>query len=159
MSDVFNTVYGNLIALAETGEYDAVLQCCNCQNRMGAGVALDIARHWPEVEAADQRTERGDPKKLGTYSAARVIRGQADFMVYNLYGQFRYGPASEKHLDNEALRCALTNVAISNAGQRKRFLFPLLGTGNAGGDWSKIRNIIQETLGEHDLTLVRMRRR
>jgi O-acetyl-ADP-ribose deacetylase (regulator of RNase III) len=33
---------GDLIELAKAGEFDAIIQGCNCQCRMGRGIALTI---------------------------------------------------------------------------------------------------------------------
>lgn len=153
------TLVGDIIAIAENGGYDYVLQNCNCQNRMGSGVALTIAEAWPEVEKADQRTGRGDPRKLGTYDTVNVIRGAVSFTVVNLYGQFRYGPAFEQHFDYGAFEHACTEFAKTLPDERCHIVFPLLGTGTAGGRWPKVRNILEAAFEGHELTLVRKGRK
>lgn len=155
-------VYGNLIEVVESGrlgqrEHLVVLQNCNCQCRMGAGLARDIARHWPEAELADRDTRRGDQNKLGHWSMAVIEREDIPpFTVHNLYCQYRYGPAYERHFDPLALEHCCERLADYYAGQNVRFVFGLLGTGHAGGRWRVIREILERHLGHHPMTLVKL---
>jgi len=59
-------VKGNLIRDAHL--YDYIIHGCNCVNTMGAGIAYQVARFFPEAMQADMKTKRGDISKLGTYS-------------------------------------------------------------------------------------------
>jgi O-acetyl-ADP-ribose deacetylase (regulator of RNase III) len=162
MSDSINIVHGNLIDVVESGTVDpdrhiVVLQNCNCQCRMGAGMAKDIAYAWPEAEAADNQTRRGDSSKLGNWSTATVNRpGIGTFTVLNLYCQDRYGPAHERHFDEAAFKECLRKIGIYYRGQRIHFVFGLIGTGHAGGRWSTNCRIIEVELGGYPKTLVKL---
>jgi O-acetyl-ADP-ribose deacetylase (regulator of RNase III) len=57
-------VNGDLIELAKKGEFDVIVQGCNCQCRMGRGIALTIKQQFPEALAADYETTVGDQSKL-----------------------------------------------------------------------------------------------
>lgn len=153
-----NEVNGNIIDIAEEGGYDIVLHNCNCQNTMGSGVAKEIAKHWPEVYKADCNTVKGDFSKLGTYSKATVTRRGNTFTVYNLYGQFRYGERKLQLFDIDAFENALCLLAIELHALKRpmKILFPLLGTGSAGGRWSAIAPRLESILKDHHLTLVRL---
>ena len=70
-----NIVCGDLIELAKTGSFDVIIHGCNCQCRMGRGIALTIKQQFPEAYTADCQTEIGDSAKLGTqkYVTASMI--------------------------------------------------------------------------------------
>lgn len=156
---MMDVVHANLIDYVESGDHEeplVVIHGSNCQCTMGAGVALDIANAWNEAFDADQATRRGDRNKLGNWSSAVITRNNKHFEVINLYTQFRYGPAREKHFDLEAFREGLAKLAIHYRGQNIRFVFPLIGTGNAGGNWRTNGPIIDRELKEFKRTLVKM---
>ena len=46
-------VYGDLIEMAEHGDFDVIVHGCNCFCTMGAGIALQIKHHFPEAYYAD----------------------------------------------------------------------------------------------------------
>lgn len=156
-----NVVYGNLVEVVESrrlyeeGTALVVLHGCNCYNRMGAGVALDIATAWPEAEQADLATNMGDKRKLGRWSQALVTREEMTFEVLNLYTQYRYGPARERNFDIEAFRSICERLGAHYRGLNTHFVFPLIGTGTGGGHWNEIVPIIEEHLGDFKLTLVK----
>jgi O-acetyl-ADP-ribose deacetylase (regulator of RNase III) len=132
------TMRGDLIKLTKAGEFDVVLHGCNCYNTMGKGIAAQFKQHFPEVYAADCKTERGDPRKLGSYSRAKLPNG---VIVLNCYTQFRYGPNSA---DYAAIREVLQKVREEFVG--KKVGMPMIGAGLAGGDWKKISNLIDRYL-------------
>ena len=155
---MITTVIGDLITVAEGGGYTAVLHNCNCFNTMGAGVAKAIAQTWPEALQADAKTKSGDMAKLGTFSSAVVTRGSTTFTVYNLYGQYRYGTRRDANFDIDALTNALHMLDdhFAAKGTRESILFPLMGTGHAGGRWRYIAPILSSILCSHKLTLVKL---
>ena len=69
---IINTIEGNLITLAQSSRYTEIAQGCNCWNLMGAGIAPQIAKAFPEAEKEDNTTVRGDKNKLGTFTFADV---------------------------------------------------------------------------------------
>ena len=134
-------------------EVDAIAHCCNCFCTMGSGIAPKIKQRWPNVYAADCSTEKGDPNKLGTFSKAVV----EEFTVYNLYGQFGYSKRDEgiRDLDYDALYDAFDLMAddvVSNGGRTVGL--PLIGCGLAGGKWSVVKAMIEETLVAKGLQVV-----
>ena len=48
------TIKGDLISLASSGEFSAIIHGCNTRGVMGAGIARQIAQRWPEAEKADK---------------------------------------------------------------------------------------------------------
>ena len=83
-------VRGDLIDMALKGCFDVILHGCNCQNAMGAGIALSVKKIFPEAYAADCKTVRGDRNKLGTISTATVRRSGRDITIVNAYTQYHW---------------------------------------------------------------------
>ncbi|MEO1437216.1 MAG: phosphatase [Bacteroidota bacterium] len=145
------TVSGNLITLAQDGQFDVIIHGCNCFVTMGAGIAKGIRLTFPAAWAADQATEVGDRDKLGTITWADVPTEHGVLHVINAYTQYHYkGPGPK--VDYEALRSCFRAVKTTFSGLR--IGYPMIGAGLAGGDWSIISAIISEELDGEDHTFV-----
>jgi O-acetyl-ADP-ribose deacetylase (regulator of RNase III) len=145
------TMDGDLIALAKSGRFDVIAHGCNCFCVMGAGIAAQIARHFPDAEAADLATTAGDRAKLGTCSQARVAVGAHVLHVVNAYTQHHYaGPPPL--VDYEAVRGCMRWIRTRHAG--RRIGLPMIGAGLAGGHWPTIAEVIDAELAGLDVTLV-----
>ena len=75
---------GNLLDLAEAGEFDIVVQGCNCFNTMGGGIAREIRERYPVAALVDNETVKGDYNKLGNYTTAFTGK----FLIVNAYTQY-----------------------------------------------------------------------
>ena len=75
---------GNLLDLAEAGEFDVVVQGCNCFNTMGGGIAREIKERYPMCAEIDNLTERGEYMKLGNWTEF----DQGTFIIINAYTQY-----------------------------------------------------------------------
>lgn len=140
-------VEGDLIGLAKEGRFDVVVHGCNCFCEMGAGIARAIRREFPAAYQADLQTEKGELSKLGTCSEA-VCEG---VVIVNAYTQYHFKGRGVL-VEYDALRESLRWVRQRHGG--KRIGLPRIGTGLAKGDWSVIRQIIEEELGSGDATVV-----
>jgi O-acetyl-ADP-ribose deacetylase (regulator of RNase III) len=148
------TIDGDLIALAQVGEFDVIIHGCNCYCTMGAGIAKSIKQIFPEAYWADRNTEKGDRAKLGTYSSARTIISEEDSLeVVNAYTQYGYRKQSTPNVDYDAVRAVFRQIKTDFSG--KRIGYPAIGAGLAGGDWAIIAAIIAEELIGEDHTFVR----
>eukprot|EP00727_Mastigamoeba_balamuthi_P002281 m51a1_g1205 hypothetical protein (376) ;mRNA; f:462488-464420 len=129
---------------------DVIVHCCNCQHRMGAGVALEIRRRWPEVYEADLRTPVGDARKLGCWSARLAARDGP--VVVNLYGQLAYGSArSRRWVSYSAVRTGLVRLLntlrkqLGEGGvQSIKIATYWLGCARAGGNSGVVMRIFEE---------------
>jgi O-acetyl-ADP-ribose deacetylase (regulator of RNase III) len=139
-------VYGDLLDLAERGRFDIVVHGCNCRHVMGAGIALQIKKRWPEVYEIDRQREH----RLGTISTAYIFRNGVSFFVVNGYTQLR--PGRGHQVDLIAIREVFEQVQEDFCG--KRIGYPRIGAGLGGGDWTKISGIIEIALRNEDHTLV-----
>src|SRR5688572_20917837 len=144
-------ITGDLLKLAQAGEFDVIVHGCNCQNAMGKGIALSIKKAFPEAYDADLKTISGDRSKLGTITTAEISRPPATFTVVNAYTQFHWKGDGVK-ADYDAIRSAFTEIKRRFTGQRVGY--PKIGAGLARGDWPTIAAIIDEELAGEDHTLV-----
>lgn len=153
-------IYGNLLDLAEQGQFDIILHGANCWNTMKSGIAGEIARRYPEVVAVDNLTKKGYLPKLGSISVAGVIRPQFQFAVVNLYTQFNYGrDKNTLYVNYEAVRSSLIALRerLEYSGfDQVRIGYPKVGCGLANGDWQIVGEIFREELKEYDHSLVIM---
>ncbi len=143
-------VHGDLLDLALQGQFDVIVHGANCQCTMNSGIARQIRERFPEAFYADQRTGV-NASKLGSISAAGVLRSPFVFWVVNAYTQVSYGRTGV-HVDYEAVRSAMQMVAGQFDGGR--IGYPRIGAGLGGGDWNVISAIIDEELEGQDHTLV-----
>lgn len=145
------TVQGDLVHLAQHGEFDLIVHGCNCFRTMGAGIAKGIKAAFPQAYEADQATPRGDRNKLGTCTFATIDQKGIPLIVVNAYTQFNYqGPGPK--LDYDAVRSCMRWIKKHHTG--KHIGLPKIGAGLAGGDWTAIASIINEELTGENLTLV-----
>ena len=72
---------GNLITLAKEGHFNIITHGCNCFCTMGSGIAPQIAEAFPEAYDADQKTVKGDIRKLGGFSEADCFDERGEFVV------------------------------------------------------------------------------
>jgi O-acetyl-ADP-ribose deacetylase (regulator of RNase III) len=141
---------GNLLAMAQAGQFDVIVHGCNCQADMGGGIAAQIAAQYPRVQAADAQAHRnaGFPAAglLGNYSSVEVGYGYEhndpdndyNFFIVNGYTQLNGGSGTFSYA---ALELVLMKVAAEFSGQR--IGLPYIGCGIAGGDQNKIVDIFQ----------------
>lgn len=90
---------GNLLDLAEQGEFNIIIQGCNCHNTMGSGIAKEIRERYPEAYEADLKTVKGDKTKLGTYSATTAPKKDPSFVIINAYTQYDFNKEGEPFAD------------------------------------------------------------
>lgn len=155
-------IKGNLIDLFLGGNFDMIAHQANCFHKFGTGIAKEIKQKIPRAYDGDLQTLWGDINKLGTYSlgyitrllppdANGVIKGKSG-SVLNIYSQ--YITSTETRQTNYyALGTALTKIN-KLYGKDYSIGLPLIGCGVAGGDWKIVRQIIEETLNEMDVTIV-----
>ena len=143
---------GDLIQLAKEGKFDVIGHGCNCFHSMGAGIAKAIKNQWPAASMADHCSRYGDVNKLGTFTQLDTFE-TTYLTILNLYTQFKY-TSVQVDVDYEAVRKCMKAVKQKHSG--KRIGFPLIGCGLAGGDWNIVSQIIEEELGDEDVTIVKL---
>jgi O-acetyl-ADP-ribose deacetylase (regulator of RNase III) len=158
---MLTTIDGNLLTMADNGDFDIICHGANCFHTMASGIAGQIVKKWPEVAAADKQTKYGTRSKLGTYSEVDVVGANGcSFTIINAYTQFRYGRGKDI-FEYEAFETFLNRlfVKVYRMGAKSdqpiktpiRIGFPMIGCGLAGGDPDRVLaslNIFAEDLGD-----------
>lgn len=142
---------GDLIAMAIEGRFDVIVHGCNCFCSMGAGIAHAIQAKFPEALAADLLTIKGDRNKLGFFSSTTVTENGNEFIIVNGYTQFHHS-GNPPFVDYDAVESLFARIKKEFTG--KRIGYPKIGAGLAGGDWSRIKGIIDRELAGEDHTFV-----
>ena len=140
---------GDLISIAKAGEFDIIGHGCNCFHSMNSGIAPQIKSNWPQAYSADLKTAYGSRDKLGTYSKSEAV----GLTILNIYSQFKYG-THQIQVDYDAMRRAFKAIKREFGGEGRRFGFPKIGAGLAGGNWDIISKIIDEELINENVTIV-----
>jgi len=121
----------------------------NCQGVMGAGVARALFEKWPEV--------RREYLKFFNRSMRLVVYGQeellgcvnevkcGDKIVLNCFTQNHYMPRGPLHLDYDALKKCFEHIVKLKID---KLAIPKIGCGLAGGNWKKVKKIINEVTGD-----------
>lgn len=142
---------GNLLTMAEKGEFDVIGHGCNCSCTMGSGIALSIKNKYPQAYDADLKTVPGDVTKLGTITHTDE---NVSPIIVNCYTQHLYGRGVTVYADYDAIKNALT--ALKDKFPGKRIGLPQIGAGRANGDWNVIKKIIEDVFSDpsDDVTIV-----
>ncbi len=118
---------GNLLDLAEAGEFDIIVQGCNCFCAMGGGIAREIRERYPMAATVDDETLKGDYTKLGNWTTAFTGK----FLIVNAYTQYNMSQGTDV-FEYTAFRLILEKLTFMYPG--KRFGLPYIGMGLAGGN-------------------------
>ena len=137
--------------MAREGRFAAIVHGCNCFCRMGAGIALQIRKAFPEAYRADRATPEGDRSKLGTISVGRVNRRALRLDVINAYTQFEWGGIGVRVDYGALVRCV--RLVVGTYGPAPIGM-PRIGAGLARGDWDTILEIITMEAENANITIV-----
>lgn len=135
--------------MAKSGEFDVIAHGANCKQTMGAGIALQIKKQFPDVYQKDYQDIRTPTQRWGDYTSITYSNGKKVLSVFNLYTQYNPGP----DLDYTALELSLKKLA-KNIKPNSKIGLPQIGCGIDGGNWLKVKEIIQRVLSEHNVTIV-----
>ena len=134
------TVTGNLIDLAEAGEFNIIVHGANCWNTMGSGIAREIRERYPKAYEVDGTTIAGDYNKLGNYT---IMLGK-QFNIINAYTQFGFNRGGARDDVFEYASFAVILQKLAYEYPTCKFGFPLIGQGLAGGDPGKIMALLKD---------------
>ena len=144
-------VTGDLVKLAKNGEFDVIVHGCNCECIMSGGIAKQIRQAFPKAYEADRGTTACHSRKIGSLSFAKVKLENGKYLVIvNGYTQLLAGGQVNYHAVREVMKQVKQNF------YGKRIGYPMIGSGMAGGDWDRIKDIIAEELKDEDHTLIRL---
>ena len=139
----FKIVVGDVFAVG-INKNGIIIHGANCFKTMGAGVARTVATKYREAYEADVSDKRMPKQKFGSFS----YHDFGKFVIANAYTQFQPGA----NFDYQAIETALTAVRDKFTG--RKFVFPEIGSGIAGGDKQMIENIMRHVFKNEHATLV-----
>jgi O-acetyl-ADP-ribose deacetylase (regulator of RNase III) len=167
---MYQEIEGDLIAMAKQGKFDVITHGCNCLSNMGAGIAPQMAKAFG-VDKFEMETWGATIEKLGCIDWQTVVLGEntiwsledyknnrdePELVVVNSYTQYRYGKNHKdgvaKPIDYEALTLCMRK--INNKFNGKHIGLPKIGAGLAGGDWNRIKRIIQTELKDMKVSVI-----
>ena len=143
----------------------------NCVGVMGAGLALQIKKRYPDVFKPykdfcntcsylgflyQKTKEKPTVENFGILGCALVVPVHDGKYIANLFGQYSYGRDEETvYTDYKAVESALMSLRIQcehiNA---KTIAFPYgMGAGLAKGDWNVILGLITKTFMVSDFNI------
>jgi O-acetyl-ADP-ribose deacetylase (regulator of RNase III) len=166
----YQEIEGDLIKLAKQGTFDVITHGCNCLSNMGAGIAPQMAKAFGvdkfqmelwgptigKLGCIDYETFVIGQNAIWSLEDADNKLGEPELAVVNSYTQYRYGKnhtdGVSKPLDYEALTLCMRKINTTFSG--KHIGLPKIGAGLAGGDWNKIKKIIQTELKDMKVSVV-----
>jgi O-acetyl-ADP-ribose deacetylase (regulator of RNase III) len=119
----------------------------------GRGFVLAVSKRWPQAEKDYREWEKvgrgadeaSTPFQLGEVSISKV---ETNLGVAHMLAQHGYiGPDNPTPLSYEALAQCLRKLATVAAAQNASIHMPRIGAGLAGGEWSRIKRIVEQELG------------
>lgn len=160
---------GDLIELAKKGMFDVITHGCNCFCTMGAGIAVPMKEAFGCDKFHMESPEfRGNVNKLGSidYKTIHINKeitsdlinvNGFNLTVINSYTQYRYGrnhsDGDKNPVDYEAIQLCMRK--INHVFKGKTIGLPMIGAGLAGGDWNKIKLIIEKELKDMNIFIVK----
>ena len=162
----YNEIEGDLIKLAKEGKFDVIAHGCNCLSNMGAGIAPQMAKAFG-CDQFEMETWGPTIEKLGCIDYRTLVLGKntywflddyrnnyndPELTIVNAYTQYNYGSKFGPPLDYEALILCMRKM--NHIFCDKHIGLPQIGSGLAGGDWSKIKQIIQTEFIDCNVTVV-----
>lgn len=149
---------GNLISLAQAGEFDVIAHGVNCFCKQKSGLAPQMVKAFgTDKFRGESYLRKGDIHKLGNIDYEYFyLDNNKRLAVVNAYTQFRYGKnhadGVENPLNYDALSLCMMKINHIFAG--KHIGLPKIGAGLAGGNWDKILGIMSKELIDCDVTIV-----
>lgn len=152
-------INGDLLKAFDNADVDSIAHCVNTRGVMGAGLALQIKKTYPNVfndyskvcaQEKDRRLLLGKAQKvIGSYL-------HPDIAIFNLFGQLDVG-LSQRQVNYGAIGLCLQNMSQQIHDPDIVVGFPyLMCCGLAGGDWDIILEIIEFYLRDYKVRIYKL---
>ena len=126
-------VCGDILAI----NHGVIVHQVNCKKVMGAGLALQIRKKYPQHFTDYMAAE----PKLGNIGVTCI---HSTLYIIGVYGQYSYGRYG-LHTNYSALRIAMIKAAQFAAQKNLPLYIPYgIGCGLAGGDWNRVAAILSD---------------
>lgn len=144
----FHQATGNLLGVSR----GIIVHGCNAQGVMGSGVAAAVRATYPGAYQAykkahdERRAATGKSLQLGRVIWFKVSQ-DPPLAIANAVTQEFYGRnPSARYVDYDALRQAFSTIGAVARRHDLPVHYPLIGAGLGGGDWARIKQIIDAEL-------------
>lgn len=117
----------------------------------GAGFGRALQRKWPDAQRHFSEVFfQTHGSKLGLTCSTKV---EDEVFTFQMTSQHGYGPSGPIRLRYEALRKCLAQLRQAAIELNASIHMPRIGTGEAGGSWGLIANLITEELCAKGITV------
>jgi hypothetical protein len=115
----------------------------------GAAFGLEVRKKWPQV----QETFREWAHQSGSLRLGETFHSEVSptLTVFQMICQRGYGPSMRPGLRYAALRSCLMQLADYALATHASIHMPRIGSGEAGGSWELIQQLIDESLSARGL--------
>lgn len=123
-------------------ELPYIVHGVNCQDKIGSGLAKVLFTKWSEVK----RQYHSHNKNYKPEDLLGTIYKVRNTPVINAYTQLYYGYDGQKYVNYNAVAMCFTEL------KKMRFVTPIaipkIGCGLAGGNWTFMEQLINDTVGD-----------
>jgi O-acetyl-ADP-ribose deacetylase (regulator of RNase III) len=114
-------------------------------SRWGGGFALVVRRRFPDVQEDFISWSQAHLHQF-TLGSSRLCPIDESLAVFSMICQHGYGPSRRPRIRYAALRECLDQLAAIAAEQRASIHMPRIGCGQAGGSWTIVSELIDDSL-------------
>ncbi|MFH1674684.1 MAG: ImmA/IrrE family metallo-endopeptidase [Pseudomonadota bacterium] len=116
----------------------------------GAGFPLALKKKWPDVQEDFRVWALSDRKNLSLGEIhATMLTG--DLTIVHMVAQHGYGPSRTPRIRYSALKMCLDKLSSAAVGQSATVHMPRIGTGQAGGEWAVVADLIDDSLARRNI--------
>lgn len=119
----------------------------------GGGFSLTVRKKWPEAQRAFREWAEQEPRnlKLGN---VHMSDANDNLTVVSLIAQHGYGPSPKPRIRYAALEACLEKLGKFAAARHAQVHMPRIGSGQAGGSWNIIREVIEDKVCAQGVNVV-----
>ena len=129
-----------------------IIHCCNSIGAWGAGFVIALSKRWKEPEK--QYKQWYNSKQDFELGKVQYVKVEPDIVVVNMIGQKGIGShGGVSPIRYEAIEECLEKVAKAAIFNKASVHAPKFGAGLAGGNWTKIEEIIIAKLCSQDINV------
>lgn len=148
MSDYITIVKGDLLQATE----DIICHQVNAQGVMGAGLATEIKKQYPEAFERYRELCLRENKGKHLLGTCQIVKSK-DKYIANIFGQHKFG-RNGVFTEMDALKKAFYSLKIRAQKYNLSVAIPYkFGCGLAGGDWNEVFKLIEETFCDYPFTI------
>lgn len=135
-------------------QHGIIVQGCNAQGVMGAGLAKAVVAKYPAVFGVYRKAYQEKGLKVGQIVWYTVRKDEPKLAIANAITQEFYGgDKTRRYVDYDAVKVVFDKVAVIARQHNLPVHYPKIGAGLANGDWNVIVDIIQTSLDGLEHTL------